>query len=168
MPTKETKTKAAPHAPKAVVASKTPAEKKVAKVAVAKTTGGKYIEAVGRRKTSTARVRITEASKESCVVNDKDVKVYFPTKELQSIVDAATEKSKVVGKFAISVHVHGGGIHSQAEALRHGLSRALVAYDEETRKRLKKLGFLKRDPRMKERRKFGLKKARKAPQWSKR
>lgn len=128
----------------------------------------RYIEAVGRRKTSTARVRITEASKESVVVNEKDVPTYFPTKDLQNIIAEAVEKSKVAGKFAISAKVIGGGIHSQAEAIRHGLSRALVEFDEETRKRLKKLGFLKRDPRMKERRKFGLKKARKAPQWSKR
>jgi len=141
---------------------------KVARPSVAKAFVGKYIEAVGRRKTSTARVRITEGSKESLVINDKDVKTYFPTLELQKIVSEAIEKSKVAGKFAVSVRVVGGGIHSQAEALRHGLSRALVTFDEETRKRLKKLGFLKRDPRMKERRKFGLKKARKAPQWSKR
>lgn len=141
------------------VVTKAPAVKKVA---------NRYIEAVGRRKTSTARVRITEGSKESVMVNDKDVPTYFPTLELQKIVSEAVEKSKVVGKFAITVKVVGGGIHSQAEALRHGLSRAIVEFDEETRKRLKKLGFLKRDPRMKERRKFGLKKARKAPQWSKR
>ncbi|MFZ2831994.1 MAG: 30S ribosomal protein S9 [Minisyncoccia bacterium] len=141
------------------VVAKAPAVKKVA---------NRYIEAVGRRKTSTARVRITEGSKESVMVNDKDVPTYFPTLELQKIVSEAVEKSKVVGKFAITVKVVGGGIHSQAEALRHGLSRAIVEFDEETRKRLKKLGFLKRDPRMKERRKFGLKKARKAPQWSKR
>ena len=128
----------------------------------------RYIEAVGRRKTSTARVRITEASKDSVVVNDKDVPAYFPTADLQNIIAEAVEKSKVVGKFTISAKVIGGGIHSQAEAIRHGLARAIVAFDEETRKRLKKLGFLKRDPRMKERRKFGLKKARKAPQWSKR
>lgn len=145
---------------------------KVAKTAVrstaTKAVSGKYIEAVGRRKTSTARVRITEASKESSVVNGKEVPVYFPTLELQKIVSEAIEKSKVAGKFIVSVRVVGGGIHSQAEAVRHGLSRALVAFDIETRTRLKKLGFLKRDPRMKERRKFGLKKARKAPQWSKR
>ena len=144
---------------KAPVAHKAPAAKKVA---------NRYIEAVGRRKTSTARVRITEAAKESVVVNDKDVPTYFPTLELQKIVIEAVEKSKVAGKFSISAKVIGGGIHSQAEAIRHGLARALVSFDEETRKRLKKLGFLKRDPRMKERRKFGLKKARKAPQWSKR
>jgi small subunit ribosomal protein S9 len=162
MPTKETKTRAAPRAAKVVAPEKVVAEKPVKKVAA------RYIEAVGRRKTSTARVRITEASKESIVINDKEVAVYFPTAELQSIINAAIPKSKVVGKFSVSAHIVGGGIHSQAEAFRHGLSRALVTFDLETRKRLKKLGFLKRDPRMKERRKFGLKKARKAPQWSKR
>lgn len=150
-------------------AVKVPAVKKaIARPTVAKAIAGKYIEAVGRRKTSTARVRITEASKESVVVNGKDVPTYFPTADMQNIIASAIEKSKVAGKFAISAKVIGGGIHSQAEAIRHGLSRALVEFDEETRKRLKKLGFLKRDPRMKERRKFGLKKARKAPQWSKR
>ena len=140
----------------------------VAKAPKATKASVRYIEAVGRRKTSTARVRLTPASKESSVINGKDVPTYFPTLELQKIVNEATEKSKVAGKFMVTVRVIGGGIHSQAEAVRHGLSRALVAFDEETRKRLKKLGFLKRDPRMKERRKFGLKKARKAPQWSKR
>lgn len=157
MTTKDTTTKK--EAGEKTVVKKAPAAKAVA---------GKYIEAVGRRKTSTARVRITEAAKETVVVNDKEVKTYFPTAELQKIVAEAMEKSKVAGKFAISVKVVGGGIHSQAEAVRHGLSRAIIKFDEETRKRLKKLGFLKRDPRMKERRKFGLKKARKAPQWSKR
>ena len=167
MPTKEIKPKAAPRAAK-VVDAKSLIVKPVKKIAISKASVGKYIEAVGRRKTSTARVRITESSKDSCLVNDKEVAIYFPTAELQSIVNGAIPKSKVVGKFTITVHVTGGGIHSQAEALRHGLSRALVTFDAETRKRLKKLGFLKRDPRMKERRKFGLKKARKAPQWSKR
>lgn len=138
--------------------------KPVAKKGIA----GRYISAIGRRKTSVARVRITENAKNSFVVNHKDLATYFPTKELQMIVTEALEKSKVVTKFHIEGRLYGGGIHSQAEALRHGISRALVAYDLELRKRLKKLGFLKRDPRMKERRKFGLKKARKAPQWSKR
>jgi small subunit ribosomal protein S9 len=159
MPTKETTTKAK--------AKKVVAEDAVKAPKVTKTTA-RYIEAVGRRKTSTARVRITEASKESVSVNDKTVSAYFPTPELQGIIGEALEKSKVAGKFTVSAKVIGGGIHSQAEAVRHGLSRAIVMFDDETRKRLKKLGFLKRDPRMKERRKFGLKKARKAPQWSKR
>ncbi len=138
------------------------------KAPAVKKNAARYIEAVGRRKTSTARVRITEASKGSLVINGKDLATYFPTLELQKIVNEAIVKSKVAGKFMVTVVVRGGGIHSQAEALRHGLSRTLVKFDEEIRKPLKKLGFLKRDPRMKERRKFGLKKARKAPQWSKR
>jgi len=77
-------------------------------------------------------------------------------------------KTKTIGNFSVSVVVKGGGINAQAEAIRHGISRALVLYDEELRKKLKKAGFLKRDPRMKERKKSGLKKARKSPQWSKR
>lgn len=129
---------------------------------------GKYIETVGRRKTATARVRIAEGSKESLVVNGKDFTVYFPTAELQTIVKNPLIKGKIPMKFTVTVIARGGGIHSQAEAIRQGVSRALVAYDAELRTRLKKLGFLKRDPRTKERRKFGLKKARKAPQWSKR
>lgn len=142
-------------------------EKTKAKTAVKKL-GGRYIATVGRRKTSIARVRLSESTKNSFVINKKDLATYFPTKELQTIAEEAIAKSKVPGKFHVEALLTGGGIHSQAEALRHGISRGLVEYDLELRKRLKKLGFLKRDPRMKERRKFGLKKARKAPQWSKR
>jgi small subunit ribosomal protein S9 len=129
-----------------------------------------YVEAVGRRKTSAARVRITEnkSGKGTFTVNDKALEEYFPTDELQNIARSALAKVKSANKFNVSVLVKGGGIHSQAEALRHGLSRALVVVEAEWRKRLKKAGYLKRDPRMKERRKFGLKKARKAAQWSKR
>jgi small subunit ribosomal protein S9 len=127
----------------------------------------KYIEKVGRRKTSTARVRILEATKSSLVVNEKEGEKFYD-KELLSIVNAPFVNSEVPRKFAVSVKVVGGGIHSQAEAVRHGLSRALSEYNDELRSPLKKAGFLKRDPRMKERRKFGLKKARKSPQWSKR
>ena len=138
-----------------------------------KNTASKYIEAVGRRKTSTARVRITEASKASFVVNGKDAKEYFHTEgERRLIADpmvkGASTGDKVAVKWQIEARVTGGGTHSQAEAVRHGLSRALVMSDGELRSKLKTLGFLKRDPRAKERRKFGLKKARKAPQWSKR
>ncbi|MEX2052504.1 MAG: 30S ribosomal protein S9 [Candidatus Paceibacterota bacterium] len=136
-------------------------EKKSAK------TEGRYIEAVGRRKTSTARVRITPAEKVSFVVNGKDAKEYFQTESERRLVQDPIVKG-VVGKWNIEVRVSGGGTHSQAEAVRHGLSRALVASDSESRPKLKSLGFLKRDPRAKERRKFGLKKARKSPQWSKR
>lgn len=127
----------------------------------------KYIEAIGRRKTATARVRITPATKNSYLINDKELNAYFPTEELQKIV---TSVFAVVDKaqYAVSVHVKGSGIHSQAEAVRHGLARALVIIDEADKTTLKQEGYLKRDPRAKERRKFGLKKARKAPQWSKR
>ena len=141
------------------------------------TTKGEYIEAIGRRKTSTARVRITKASKNHFLINGKDVKDYFKTEDqrrlisdplVKGIAEAAEGESKSDTKWNVEVHVSGGGIHSQAEAIRHGLSRALVESDITLRGGLKTLGYLKRDPRAKERRKFGLKKARKAPQWSKR
>ncbi|KKU82148.1 MAG: 30S ribosomal protein S9 [Parcubacteria group bacterium GW2011_GWA1_47_8] len=172
-PKVSTRVTAIPATIKTIASKKVTAGKPVAKAisgkpAVAKAISGKYIETVGRRKTSTARVRVTESSKDGITINGKTLEVYFPTVELQSIVKDAIAKSKVATKFTVTVLVRGGGIHSQAEAVRHALARSLVKYDEETRTRLKKLGFLKRDPRMKERRKFGLKKARKAPQWSKR
>ncbi len=128
----------------------------------------KYFEAVGRRKTAIARARITPATKQSIVINDQDVAQYFVTKEMQAIAEAPFVQSKLAQKFKVTAMLSGGGIHSQSEALRHAISRALLDYDIELRKKLKKLGFLKRDPRAKERRKFGLKKARKSPQWSKR
>lgn len=135
----------------------------------------RYIEAVGRRKTSTARVRITPASKMHFVVNGADVKEYFKTEETQRLILdpivkglGAPLSNKENLKWDIEARVSGGGFHSQAEAVRHGLARALVESDIELRPKLKTLGYLKRDPRAKERRKFGLKKARKAPQWSKR
>ena len=134
---------------------------------MATTKDTRYTEAVGRRKTSSARVRITPSSKTTFKVNDRDLASYFPTEELRKIIEEATTKLKA-GNFDISIHVKGGGVHSQAEAVRHGIARALVKYDESSRVKLKTAGLLKRDPRAKERRKFGLKKARKAPQWSKR
>jgi small subunit ribosomal protein S9 len=133
-----------------------------------KTHEGKYLEAVGRRKTASARVRLYTSSKAGFTVNDRDVKNYFPTEELQRTVNDPFVKTKITEKYEVSVKVSGGGIHSQAEAVRLGISRALIANDDELRGKLKALGFLKRDPRAKERRKFGLKKARKSPQWSKR
>jgi len=129
---------------------------------------GRCIETVGRRKTAVARVRIIESAKTDFTVNDRDLDSYFPTDELQTIAHDAFVKSKIPTKFSVSAHVTGGGIHAQAEALRHGITRALILHDEELRSALKKFGFLKRDPRVKERKKFGLKKARKSPQWSKR
>ncbi len=126
----------------------------------------KYIEAVGRRKTSVARVRITPASKSSFEVNAKDLESYFPVVEMQNIVKQPF--AEIDGKFKVTAKIVGGGIHSQSEALRHGIARALVGYNADLRRGLKSSGYLKRDPRAKERRKFGLKKARKAPTWSKR
>ncbi len=133
---------------------------------------GKYIEAIGRRKTSTARVRIEEASKATFTVNGVDAKDYFKTEDARRLIQDPIVKAMATlmpgAKWKIEALVSGGGIHSQAEAFRHGLSRAFVDLDSESRPKLKSLGFLKRDARAKERRKFGLKKARKAPQWSKR
>ncbi len=131
-----------------------------------------YFEGIGRRKTSTARVRITPATKTTLTVNGKDAKEYFHTEDerrlvLDPIVKGLAD-SKGTLKWSVEVHVTGGGAHSQSEAVRQGLARALLLTDIELRTPMKALGFLKRDPRAKERRKFGLKKARKAPQWSKR
>ncbi len=126
----------------------------------------KYTGAVGRRKTSVARVRISPSSKTTISVNDKDIKDYFPTSEMELI--SKMPLTKVDERFKITAKIVGGGIHSQSEALRHGIARAIVKFNADFRKTLKGEGFLKRDGRMKERRKFGLKKARKAPQWSKR
>ncbi|MBU6430791.1 MAG: 30S ribosomal protein S9 [Patescibacteria group bacterium] len=127
-----------------------------------------YIEAVGRRKTASARVRIVESAKNNFNVNGKSLEDYFKVKELTEIASESLLKSKTPANFSVSAKIKGGGISAQAEAFRLGIARALVIYDNELRKKLKGAGFLKRDPRAKERRKFGLKKARKAPQWSKR
>ncbi|PIP86751.1 30S ribosomal protein S9 [Candidatus Campbellbacteria bacterium CG11_big_fil_rev_8_21_14_0_20_44_21] len=126
----------------------------------------KYFEAVGRRKKSVARVRLVESSKNNFVADGRKLEDLFKTESLQKIVKEALEKSGA--KFDVSVLLSGGGLKSQAEAARLGISRALVKFQAELRTELKKAGFLKRDPRIKERKKFGLKKARKAPQWSKR
>lgn len=128
----------------------------------------KYIEGIGRRKTAVARVRITPSSKESVIVNEKSVADYFETEELQKIAVEAIKDIELDQKFSISAKIIGGGIKSQAESMRLGTARALVKFNEELRRELKKLGYLKRDPRVKERKKPGLKKARKSPQWSKR
>ncbi len=128
----------------------------------------KYFEAVGRRKTAIARVRLFLDHKGGVVVNEKTPEAYFKTAALQKIVEDALVVGGVGMSAKVTAHVTGGGVHAQAEAIRHGISRALLKVDPEHRKQLKPRGFLKRDPRMKERRKFGLKKARKAPQWAKR
>lgn len=126
----------------------------------------KYIETVGRRKTTSARVRLTPSGKQSVSVNGKGAEAFFATEELLRTALSPLKESDQ--KFTITAIIHGGGITGQAEALRHGIARAMTEHDSSKRTPLKKLGFLKRDPRAKERRKPGLKKARKAPQWSKR
>ena len=146
----------------------------------------KYFEGVGRRKTAIARVRLfpqkekssskrTSSSslpslslRESSVINEKSLEEYFPTIELQQTVSAPLNLMSCLEQFKVSAKVKGGGIVSQAEAVRHGIARTLVLFNPEFRKKLKKAGYLKRDPRMRERKKFGLKRARRAPQWSKR
>ncbi len=128
----------------------------------------RYIETIGRRKTAIARARLTPSGATKVVINNKELEKYFPTEALRGSAIEPFLKVTLPTTFTVSVHVTGGGITGQAEAVRHAISRALLKYDENLRGELKKLGFLKRDPRAKERRKFGLKKARKAPQWSKR
>jgi small subunit ribosomal protein S9 len=128
-----------------------------------------YVEGIGRRKTATARVRLTPAKETTIVVNEKALTEYFPhlalVKDVQSVLDT---KDAGIEDYTITAHVSGGGISSQAEAIRLGIARALVKEKAERRSPLKLLGFLKRDPRSVERKKFGLRKARKAPAWSKR
>lgn len=130
--------------------------------------GEKYYEAVGRRKTSVARVRLYETTKPACIVNGKDFQEYFTIDELRMAATGAMRKMKVMDNFLTSVMVSGGGIRGQAEAMRLATARALVKYNEEFHQRLKKAGYLRRDARAVERKKFGLKKARRAPQWNKR
>ncbi len=128
----------------------------------------KYIEAIGRRKLAIARVRVTlGGTKPSFIVNEKPLDEFFPQKELQLVVREALMLADK-GNAVVTAQVKGGGIRAQAEAIRLGTARALTMDDREHRKVLKPAGFLKRDPRIVERKKFGLKKARKSPQWAKR
>ena len=129
-----------------------------------------YFESVGRRKTAVARVRIFLKSKEGNVflINEKLLEKYFQTRELQQIVLLPLKLNNNLNDFKVMVKVKGGGTVSQAEAIRHGIARCLILFDSNLRKKLKSKGYLKRDPRMRERKKFGLKRARRAPQWSKR
>ena len=128
----------------------------------------RYFEAVGRRKTAVARIRLFTQGKKELLINNKPYKEYFSISEIQQIAISALKKMKCLDIFRVVVKVKGGGYHSQAEAVRHGTARALVEFNPNFRKRLRKVGYLTRDPRMRERKKFGLKRARRAPQWSKR
>lgn len=133
-----------------------------------------FHQAVGRRKTSTCTVRIWSANPEHSaskgffIVNEQPLEQYFVEPKLQQVALSPLTRIKSMEKFAVSVHVKGGGISSQAGAIRHGLSRALVDFFPNFRKKLKKSGYMTRDARMVERKKPGLKKARRSPQWSKR
>lgn len=130
--------------------------------------GGSFIPAVGRRKTSVARVRLIKNGKGLVTVNGKQMDTYFTTYELRDIVMSPLKITGMEGAVDVSVMVDGGGIRGQAEATRHGLSRALLELNPTYRASLKKLGYLTRDSRKRERKKPGLKSARRSPQWSKR
>ncbi|NBJ16560.1 MAG: 30S ribosomal protein S9 [Dehalobacter sp. 4CP] len=124
-------------------------------------------QGTGRRKNAVARVRLL-AGNGKYTINDRDLSEYFGKKTLEMIVQQPLEITETLGKYDLIARVHGGGTTGQAGALRMGIARALLKADESLRPALKRAGFLTRDPRMKERRKYGLKKARKAPQFSKR
>jgi small subunit ribosomal protein S9 len=126
----------------------------------------RYTEAVGRRKTAIARVRIS-AGTGKMTVNDKSAKDYFTLPRLVAAARSPLEQLKLT-EYDVSVHVSGGGIHAQADAVRLGLSRAIIAKTPDWKPRLRTIGFLTRDSRMVERKKYGLRKARRAPQWAKR
>ena len=126
-----------------------------------------YFYGTGRRKSSIARVRLYPGTG-AITINGKDIDAYFGLETLKLIVNQPFGVTNTIGKFDIVASVKGGGFSGQAGAIRHGLSRALVAADENYKPALKAAGFLTRDPRMKERKKYGLKAARSAPQFSKR
>ena len=128
----------------------------------------KYFYGTGRRKSSVARVRVYENGTGSIIINGRDINDYFGLETLKLIVNQPLVATNLVGKVDLVVTVAGGGVSGQAGAIRHGLSRALLGLNAEFRPTLKAAGFLTRDPRMKERKKYGLKAARRAPQFSKR
>ncbi len=127
-----------------------------------------YFYGTGRRKSSVARVRVYNGGTGSITINGRGIDDYFGLETLKLIVRQPLALTGTQDKFDIECRVTGGGVTGQAGAIRHGLSRALLQYDAELRSQLKKAGFLTRDPRMKERKKYGLKAARRAPQFSKR
>jgi len=128
----------------------------------------KYFEAVGKRKRAVARVRLFTQGEKVFLVNEKPFTVYFPTISLQQIATASLRTMRCLDHFRVLVKVRGGGLNAQAEALRHGITRALTLFNPDFKKRLRRAGYLTRDARKRERKKFGLKRARRAPQWQKR
>jgi small subunit ribosomal protein S9 len=128
-----------------------------------------YIEGIGRRKTATARVRITPATETTIVVNEKSLKDYFQNEAFEAtVMSVLNTKDAGIENYTVTVKVSGSGLSAQSEAIRLGIARALVKEKAPRRSILKPLGFLKRDQRSVERKKFGLLKARRRPQWSKR
>jgi len=127
----------------------------------------RYFEGRGGRKTAVARARVYPKGT-GITINDKSVADYFKNDRDRMVVHAPFELIKVADKVRATVHVTGGGIHAQADAVRNALALALTAWDAEVKKRLRKAGFITRDPRVVERKKYGLKKARRSPQWQKR
>jgi len=150
-----------------MVEKKLKIEKKIKKEKESAIKPERYFEAVGRRKTAVARVRLF-TKKTDIEANGKDLEIYFPTLRLQRAVTAPFDKMKIADKLGASIKLSGGGISAQAEAASLGISRALVKFNADFRKRLKRFGHLTRDSRAVERKKYGLKKARRAPQWKKR
>jgi small subunit ribosomal protein S9 len=129
---------------------------------------GAYYYGTGRRKTAVARVRLFPNGDGNITVNGRPADQYFPRETLMQTVRSPLRTVDLVNRFNITVKVVGGGVSGQAGAVRHGIARALVRADEELRAAMRRGGFLTRDPRMKERKKYGLKRARKAPQYTKR
>ena len=127
-----------------------------------------YHYGTGRRKSSVARVHLFPNGTGSITINGRDIEEYFGLETLKMVVRQPLNTTGLVGKVDVNVTVAGGGVTGQAGAIRHGVSRALLLLDENNRPALKAAGFLTRDPRMKERKKYGLKAARRAPQFSKR
>ena len=123
--------------------------------------------AVGRRKKAIARVRLIPGEG-NIIINRRDLDNYFGLETLKTVVRQPLALTETTGRFDVVVNVHGGGYTGQAGAIRHGIARALVKADQDLKPAIKKAGFLTRDPRMKERKKYGLKAARRAPQFSKR
>jgi len=133
-----------------------------------KTQAKQYVFAVGRRKRAVALIRLFEKGKGEIIINNKQAKEYLPDLELQKIITEPLNLVNLDKKIDLSIVVKGGGKKGQAEAIRHGIARALEKLNKDLRKTLKVAGFLTRDSRIKERKKPGLKRARKAPQWAKR
>lgn len=170
---KETKKIAKPAVKEKVAAVAAEEVKKPVKVSAPQVQGVKirnvnYIRSVGRRKTAVARVRLFKNGKGNITVNGKDWKVYFPTDSLQYTVFGPIKLTSLGNEIDFTIKVAGGGSSSQSDAVRHGIARALLKFDNEFKPSLKKAGFLTRDSRKKERKKPGLKRARRAPQWKKR